>query len=160
MPYVGRDIGLERARARKGHCCYGMGLGILILDDVYPGFPGDVRNASAYPFPIQFEIVEGVGNHQLCEVEDKSACWEPILRAARRLERLGCRAIAGECGFFAYFQRELAEALSIPVFMSSLLQVPWGIDTDSNSDSSASGDVGGAAALGAPLWGIHDDTEP
>ena len=125
MVDYGRDVGLERALARGSHHCYGMGLGILILDDIYPGFPGDVRNASAYPFPIQFEVVEGVDNHQLCDVEDKSACWPPILNAAKRLERLGCRAIAGECGLFAYFQQELAEQVSIPVFMSSLLQVPW-----------------------------------
>ena len=58
--YPNRDFGIREIRARKGHRCYGMGLGIIILDDVYPGFPGDVRNASAYPFPIQYEIVQGL----------------------------------------------------------------------------------------------------
>jgi hypothetical protein len=101
-----------------------MGLGILILDDVYPGFPGDVRNASGYPFPIQYEIVDGIDIDQLVVAEDKSPCLEPLLRAARRLERLGCRAIAGECGYLAYFQREVAASVRVPVFMSSLLQVP------------------------------------
>ena len=38
-----RDPAIQRIHARKNHCCYGMGLGIIILDDVYPGFPGDVR---------------------------------------------------------------------------------------------------------------------
>jgi len=38
---------------------------------------------------------------------------------------MGCRAIAAECGYFAYFQREVAAAVRIPVFMSSLLQVPF-----------------------------------
>jgi hypothetical protein len=101
-----------------------MGLGILILDDVYPGFPGDVRNASGYPFPIQYEIVEGVDIHRLVVDEDKSPCLEPILRAAYKLEKMGCRAIAGECGYFAYFQREVAASVRVPVFLSSLLQVP------------------------------------
>jgi hypothetical protein len=32
-----------------------MGIGVIVVDDVY-GFPGDVRDASAYPFPIQYEI--------------------------------------------------------------------------------------------------------
>lgn len=50
MYYIGRDQSIDLIRARKGHACYGMGLGIMILDEVYPGFPGDVRNASAYPF--------------------------------------------------------------------------------------------------------------
>ena len=52
--YQDRDVSINYIRARKDHRCYGMGLGIIILDDVYPGFPGDVRNASAYPFPIQY----------------------------------------------------------------------------------------------------------
>jgi hypothetical protein len=119
-----RDPGICSIRARPDRRCYGMGLGIIILDDVYPGFPGDVRNASAYPFPLQYEIVEGVDIQKLVVDEDKSPCLEPILRAAKKLERMGARAIAAECGYFAYFQREVAAAVGVPVFMSSLLQAP------------------------------------
>lgn len=119
-----RDPGIRRIFARRNHACYGMGLGIIILDEVYPGFPGDVRNASAYPFPIQYEIAEGVDIAGLVRGVEKDGLLEPVIRAARRLERMGCRAIAAECGYFAWFQRELAAAVSIPVFASSLLQVP------------------------------------
>jgi hypothetical protein len=122
--YRNRDMGINYIKARKGHRCYGMGLGIIILDDVYPGFPGDVRNASAYPFPIQYEIAEGVDIQALVWQEDKSPCLEPIKRAAKKLEEMGCRAIAAECGYFAYFQKAIAGYLDVPVFMSSLLQVP------------------------------------
>ena len=118
------DPGIDHITARRDHTCYGMGLGIIILDDVYPGFPGDVRNASAYPFPIQYELCDGVDIQALVFAEDKSPCLEPILRAAKRLERMGCRAIAAECGYFAYFQKEVAAHVEVPVFMSSLLQVP------------------------------------
>ncbi|MCP4691426.1 MAG: aspartate/glutamate racemase family protein [Desulfobacterales bacterium] len=116
------DPGIKRIKARKNHRCYGMGLGVMILDDVYPGFPGDVRNASAYPFPIQYEVVRGVDIQKLVREEDKSPCLAPIQKAARNLERMGCRAIAAECGYFAYFQKEIAGYVDIPVFMSSLLQ--------------------------------------
>lgn len=119
------DHSIELIKSRKNHCCYGMGLGIMILDDVYPGLPGDVRNASAFPFPVQYEIVEGIDIQALCYADDKTPCLEPLLKAARKLERMGCRAIAAECGFFSYFQREIAAAVRVPVFMSSLLQVPW-----------------------------------
>ena len=122
--YQERDGNIRFIRARKDHRCYGMGLGIILLDDVYPGFPGDVRNASAYPFPIQYEIACDVDIHKLVVEEDKSACLEPVVRAARNLEKMGCRAIAAECGYFACFQREIAAAVCVPVFMSSLLQVP------------------------------------
>ncbi len=121
---MNRDFGLRRIQARPGQQAYGMGLGVMLLDDVYPGFPGDVRNASGYPFPIQYEVISGVDIEKLVVQEDKSSCLPPVIQAARNLERLGCRAVVGECGYFAYFQREVAASLKIPVFMSSLLQVP------------------------------------
>ena len=123
--YLYRDQGINYIKPRKDHRCYGMGLGIIILDDVYPGFPGDVRNASAFPYPIQYEIAEGVDIWALVHEEDKSPCLEPIQRAAVKLESMGCRAIAAECGYFAYFQKDIAGYVDIPVFMSSLLQVPF-----------------------------------
>lgn len=118
------DHHIKHISARKQHKAYGMGLGIMLLDDVYPGFPGDVRNSSAFPFPIQYEVVEGVDIQRLVYAQDKSPCLEPIERAAAKLEGLGCRAIAAECGYFSYFQREIADFVDVPVFMSSLLQVP------------------------------------
>lgn len=122
---IPRDQDIDRIEARQGRICSGMGIGVLLLDDEYPGFPGDVRNPSGYPFPIQYEIVEGIDIPALVDAEDKSGCLAPILRAAHRLERIGCRAIVGECGYFAYFQREVAAAVQVPVFISSLLQVPF-----------------------------------
>lgn len=119
-----RDHHIKRISARNQHKAYGMGLGIMLLDDVYPGFPGDVRNASAYPFPIQYEVVEGVDIQRLVYARDKSPCLAPLKRAAEKLERMGCRAIAAECGYFSYFQQEIAACVDIPVFTSSLLQVP------------------------------------
>ena len=120
-----RDPALKRIVARPNRRAYGMGLGVILLDDVYPGFPGDVRNASAYPFPIQYEVARGVDIHRLVVEKDKSPCLEPVLEAARKLEWIGCRAIAAECGYFACFQGEVARGVGRPVFMSSLLQVPF-----------------------------------
>ena len=119
------DPAVARITARPDRRAYGMGLGVILLDDVYPGFPGDVRNASSWPFPVQYEVATGVDIHCLVVEEDKSSCREPILEAARKLEWMGCRGIAAECGYFAYFQKEVAAAVSVPVFMSSLIQVPF-----------------------------------
>lgn len=123
---VAHDPAIRRIRARQDRRCYGMGLGVIILDDVYPGFPGDIRNASAYPFPIQYEIAEGVDIYKLVRGTgaEKAELLAPIVAAARKLERMGCRAIAAECGYFAWFQQEIAAAVSVPVFASSLLQIP------------------------------------
>jgi hypothetical protein len=119
-----RDLGIERIQARPGGMAYGMGLGVMLLEDVYPGFPGDVRNASGYPFPIQYEVINGVDIKKLVVEDNKILCLPAIIKAAQKLEKLGCRAIVAECGYFAYFQREVAASVRVPVFMSSLLQVP------------------------------------
>lgn len=120
----GRDHGIDHIKARRGRACYGMGLGVMLLDEEFPGFPGDVRNASAFPFPIQYEVIEGVDMPRLIYARDKEPCLEPIQRAAKKLERMGCRAITAECGYFSYFQREIAAHVDVPVFLSALLQVP------------------------------------
>jgi hypothetical protein len=125
MFYQNRDRNIHTAFTRKNHTCYGMGLGIMVLDDAYPGFPGDVRNASAFPYPVQYEIAAGVDNYTLVWEPDKTPCRQPILNAAAKLEKMGCRAIAAECGYFAYFQKDVASHVHVPVFMSSLLQVPF-----------------------------------
>ncbi len=84
-----------------------------------------MRNASGYPFPIQYEIVKNVDIDRLVREEDKSPCLPPIREAAKNLETMGCRAIAAECGYFAFFQKEIAGYVEVPVFMSSLLQIPF-----------------------------------
>jgi Asp/Glu/hydantoin racemase len=68
--------------------------------------------------------VEGVDIETLVFKQDKSPCLAPIVKAARKLERMGCRAISAECGYFSYFQKEVTARVDVPVFMSSLLQVP------------------------------------
>lgn len=125
MYNYGRDTGLNYIKERKGKLGYGMGLGIMILDEVYPAFPGDIRNPSAYPYPIQYSIVKNVDCDMLIRGEDKNPCRKPILEAAKELEKMGCRAILSECGYFAYFQKDVKEHVNLPTFMSSLVQYPW-----------------------------------
>ena len=122
--YQYRDEGVQFIQDRGRHCS-GMGLGVILLDDTYPGFPGDVRNPSAFPYPIQYEVAENLAIAELVLDPDKDKYADVIIKAARKLEKMGCRAILAECGYFAYFQKQVAEAVNVPVFMSSLLQVGW-----------------------------------
>ena len=48
----------------------------------------------------------------------------PVEFLNRELEREGVRAITGSCGFLALHQRQIADSVNIPVFVSSLIQVP------------------------------------
>lgn len=119
-----RDDRIEYIESRDRFLS-GAGLGIILVDEIYPAFPGDVRNPSAYPYPIQYEIAEGLSIQKLVREGNKEQWLPCIERAAKKLERMGCRAILAECGYFAYFQKEIAQAVNVPVFMSSLIQIPW-----------------------------------
>jgi len=134
--YQIHDAGINHIKARKDRRCYGMGLGIIILDEVYPGFPGDVRNASAYPFPIQYEIVEDVDIPRLVFEEDK---FENLWLASKRPDtplayydkaqhefvnvavdfyknHPNMGAMVLECTGFQPFARALQREIDIPVF--------------------------------------------
>ncbi|MGR0319838.1 aspartate/glutamate racemase family protein [Agromyces sp. ZXT2-3] len=105
-----------------GQVMAGHAVGILLLNTGYPIIPGNVANASTYSYPVRFAVVEGADSPRL--IGGDPTLLEPVLAAAHGLVRDGCRAIVGACGYFARFQRELAEALPVPVFLSSLCQVP------------------------------------
>jgi Asp/Glu/hydantoin racemase len=107
---------------RPGQMIGGHAVGIIVLNVGYPLIPGNVANSTTYPFPVRFQVVEGADIPNLL-AGDRSLL-EPSLAAAEELVRDGCRAIVGACGYFAKFQREMADALPVPVFMSSLCQVP------------------------------------
>lgn len=103
---------------------YGESIGILILDAAYPCVPGNVGNASTYDFPVRYKVVKNASIDRLLNQRDPSLL-EPFIVAARELQDEGVRAVTGACGFMALFQRQVADALDIPVFLSSLLQVPF-----------------------------------
>ncbi len=99
-------------------------IGILVLDCFYPYLPGNVANATTYKFPVRYAVVEGATSDRLVYDRDP-ALIESFIAAARQLESEGVKAITGACGFMAIFQKELTASVSIPVFSSSLLQIPF-----------------------------------
>ena len=106
-----------------GFTNYGQDLGVLMLDTRFPRLPGDIGNARTFPFPVRYRTVRGASPARVVMDRDP-ALLEPFIAAARELEAEGVRAITTSCGFLAMFQRELAASVRVPVFASSLLQVP------------------------------------
>jgi aspartate/glutamate racemase len=106
----------------KGRTLAGHSIGILVLDVWYPLVPGNVANASTYDFPVLLQILKGATIEQV--VAGDSSLLPLIIDGARELEQQGVRAIVGACGYLASYQKEVAAALQVPIFLSSLLQVP------------------------------------
>lgn len=107
-----------------GQSWYGESVGILILNAAYPCIPGNVGNATSFDFPVRYKTVREASIDRLLNQRDP-ALLQPFIDAARELAADGVKAITGACGFMALFQREIAAAVDIPVFMSSLLQIPF-----------------------------------
>ncbi len=101
----------------------GATIGVLCTESYFPKPPGHIKNPSALPFPLLYETMTGVTVPKLLD-NPTSEMLEPVITAAKRLESEGVRAVTGSCGFLALFQRELSEAVSVPVFSSSLIQIP------------------------------------
>lgn len=101
----------------------GASIGVLCLESYFPKPPGHIKNPSGLPFPVLYEMIDGVTVPTLLN-NPSPDLLDPFIKGAQRLEAEGVRAITGSCGFLALFQKELAAAVSVPVFASSLIQVP------------------------------------
>ena len=105
----------------KEHYTAGFAIGIIAVHLIYPKLPGNVANATTYPFPVLYREV----NFEIEELFNGSeAIKEQVIEAAKYLESQGVRAIIGACGYFAHFQEAVREAVDVPVYLSSLCQLP------------------------------------
>jgi len=108
--------------ARGGYNTYGYTVGIMMLRTSFPRMPGDLGNGTTFDFPVRLKIVQEAVYHRVVGADQDLLA--PFIKAAKELEAEGVTAIATNCGFLAIFQKELAAAVDVPVFTSSLLLVP------------------------------------
>ncbi|WP_449453838.1 aspartate/glutamate racemase family protein [Streptococcus suis] len=99
----------------------GFSIGIITIDFNYVKLPGNVANATTFSFPVVYEDI-------VLEIEDLFNGEEKLLgmviEAAKKLEKKGVRAIVGACGYFNHFQEQVRDAVAVPVYLSSVLQIP------------------------------------
>ena len=114
-----RDFKLPSGRHTAGNA-----IGILLLDDFYwPFMPGDMANASTFEFQVQHKIVTSSTLKAVKQADPKVG--RALIKAAQALQSQGVRAIVGGCGFFGYFQTQVAAAVDVPVTLSALEQIAW-----------------------------------
>jgi len=105
-----------------GHTVYGISIGIILLDTKFPRISGDVGNSTTFQFNVIYALVKNASSRRV--LGGDKTLLEPFIKAARHLEKQGVKAITTSCGFLALFQKEMANSINIPIFTSSLLQVP------------------------------------
>ncbi|MBM7518663.1 hypothetical protein [Nocardioides nitrophenolicus] len=108
--------------ARPGTVANGYPIGMLCAQWNIPFVPGDLNHAATFDFPMRYVEVDGLIGADILR-GDGAKFTDLMVDAARALEAEGVRAITSNCGFMAGYQGVVADAVRIPVFLSSLLQL-------------------------------------
>ena len=90
--------------AKGGKALYGAPLGILMLEAGFPRIPGDMGNATTWPFPVLYKIVKGA-NPESVVLKGAAGLLPNFIEAAQELVRHGAEAITTNCGFLSLFQQ-------------------------------------------------------
>jgi len=115
----------EEVYAKKGQVIGGVAIGIIVIgENYYPLVPGNVANATTFGFPVHYKFLKGVSSDKIVSKKPDPEVLRKIIAAGKELEQQGCRAVVGACGYFANYLPEVAAALNIPCFLSSLMQIP------------------------------------
>jgi hypothetical protein len=97
-------------------------LGVLMLDTRFPRVVGDIGNAATFAFPVRHRTVRGAFARRVV-IERDASLLAPFIAAGEVLVAEGATALTTSCGFLVLFQHELASALPVPVWTSSMLLV-------------------------------------
>jgi aspartate/glutamate racemase len=104
---------------------YGAAIGMITFKPIYPALiRGHTSNALTYKFPILFKMVDLSTLDSVITPEPNYSSLPIYIQAAKELEEEGVKAITTNCGYLVFYQEKLSEVVGIPVFTSSLLQVP------------------------------------
>ncbi len=136
-------------------------LGILMLDTRFPRPPGDAGNPASWPMPVRLRVVAGASPRRVVQQADR-ALRAPFVDAARALAAEGARALTTTCGFLVRWQRELQDALAVPVWSSSLLALPAlpqpGVVTVDAASLGAAELAAAGAPADTPVEGLATDS--
>jgi Asp/Glu/hydantoin racemase len=109
-------------RTKPDQLMSGYPIGIILLNVGYPIVPGNVANATTFDYPVRYVKALKADSPRLHSLDP--SLIEDLVEAGVELERDGVRAIICSCGYFGYWQKELVERLNVPVYSSSLMQIP------------------------------------
>ena len=109
--------------AKGGKAICGAAVGILMLEARFPRIPGDVGNATTWPFPVLYKVVRGASPERVVR-ERAQGLLDAFVEAGRELVGAGADGLVTNCGFLSLLQDDLAAACAVPVAASALMQAP------------------------------------
>lgn len=162
-----RDKEGRPADSMAGTTAGGPTLGVLMLDNSFERYAGDLGNPVTFQTPVIYAKVKGATTDAITTIKD-DAFLEPFVAAALDLVARGADGIITSCGFLAIYQKSFAARLPVPVASSSLLQVPMveamlpagkraGVITFNAQSLGAPHLAGVGARLDTPIVGLKHD---
>ena len=97
-------------------------LGILMLDNNFARYVGDMGNRRTWDVPVLYRKTPGATTRAVTTLQDDTFL-APFLASAEALVADGADGIVTSCGFLAIYQKALAAKLSVPIATSALLQI-------------------------------------
>ena len=100
-------------------------LGIIRLDYDYPPARGDIDCPDSFPYDVFYKVVPGL-TFEMCQSGTLTEEVEENFKNSIHwlVDEKKVSGITGDCGFMMYYQSLAREITHIPVFMSSLCQLP------------------------------------
>lgn len=113
------------------------------------GMIGHCTNPSSYNYPVMIRRVKGI-NAKTVVFEPGENVVKKYVEESREMIKTGIKGITTSGGFNAIYQKSLADALDVPVFTSSIMQIPFVNKTLKSNQS-----VGVITARGKSLTNEH-----
>lgn len=100
-------------------------LGVIRLDYDYPPAPGDIDCPDSFSCDVYYKVVPGL-TFEMCQKGEMTEEVKQRFKDSIKwlVEEKKVNGITGDCGFMMNFQSLAREVTKIPIFMSSLCQLP------------------------------------
>ena len=108
----------------SGRNVAGFTIGLMQVRANVPMMPGNVSNASTFPFPMLYRELQPHNTIDVMAMEPTEDFTDAIVDAANWFELQGVSAFTSNCGFFGTYQKAVSERVNIPFFSSALMQIP------------------------------------
>jgi hypothetical protein len=110
-------------QAVGGGAVAGFPVGVLCLETRHGLLPGNVQHAASFAQPVIYQTVAVENVWDL--LDGDPGLSGKVLDGALQLVARGVGAVAGACGSFGYYQREVAAGTPVPTFLSIMTQAPF-----------------------------------
>ena len=100
-------------------------LGVIRLDYDYPPAPGDIDHPDSFSCDVYYKVVPGL-TFEMCQKGELTKEVEKRFKQSIKwlVKEKSVNGITGDCGFMMNFQGLARKITKIPIFMSSLCQLP------------------------------------